>query len=107
VGAEAGGFEVTATALTGHARSLDRIAASIGTAHGAAAHVQMGAGAYGQLPACQAIPFLLDFLQLPAVDALTAAQEALQSAAGALEVTADSYRRADETAAEAFGQMHR
>ncbi|MEK8108252.1 hypothetical protein NKG94_31265 [Micromonospora sp. M12] len=82
--ADAAGFEVTTAALTQHARSVDRIADAIDTAHDAGAHVRMGADAYGQLPVCQAIPFLLDFLQAPAVDALAAAQEALHSAAGRL-----------------------
>ncbi|MEH0938588.1 ESX-1 secretion-associated protein [Micromonospora psammae] len=105
--AEARGFEVATAALTGHARSVDRIAGEVGTAHDAAAHVRMGAGAYGQLPACQAIPFLLDFLQDPAVDALAAAREALHSAAGALDGTVDAYHDTDETNSASFHRMHR
>ncbi|MCF0094284.1 hypothetical protein AB0B39_03865 [Micromonospora sp. NPDC049114] len=107
VGAEAAGFEVTTAAVTGHARSVDRIAEAIGTAHDAGAYVRMGAGAYGHLPVCQAIPFLLDFLQGPAVEALAAAQEALHSAAGALDGTVDAYHQTDGTISAALGRMHR
>ncbi|WP_165435784.1 hypothetical protein [Micromonospora violae] len=106
MGAEARGFEVTATALTGHARSVGRIAAEVGTAHDAAAHVQVGADAYGQLPVCRAIPFLLDFLQEPAVQALAAAQEALLSAARALEDTVDSYHRTEAKVSASFHRLH-
>ncbi|MFC3499947.1 hypothetical protein ACFOOK_03025 [Micromonospora krabiensis] len=106
MGAEARGFEVTAATLTGHARSVGRIAAEIGTAHDAAAHVQVGADAYGQLPACQAIPFLLDFLQQPAVDALAAAQEALHSAARALDDTVDAYHRTEAKVSASFHRLH-
>ncbi|MFC5923849.1 type VII secretion target [Micromonospora vulcania] len=107
MGAEPAGFEVTTAALTEHARSVDRIAGAIGTAHDAGAYVRMGADAYGQLPTCQAIPFLLDFLQDPAVDALAAAQEALHSAAEALDATVDTYHETDGTISASLGQMHR
>ncbi|MFI7210872.1 ESX-1 secretion-associated protein [Micromonospora maritima] len=107
MGAEARGFEVTATALTGHARSIDRIAGEIATAHDAGAQVRMGAEAYGQIPVCRAIPFLLDFLQGPAVDALAAAQEALHSAAGALDTTVAAYHDTDGTVSALFHRMHR
>ncbi|MGK5738068.1 type VII secretion target [Micromonospora sp. URMC 103] len=107
MGAEARGFEVTTTALTGHARSVDRIAEAIGVAHDAAAQVRAGADAYGQLPACRAIPFLLDFLQGPAVDALAAAQEALRSAAGALDDTANNYHHTESEASASFQRMQR
>ncbi|MEU7798390.1 type VII secretion target [Micromonospora arborensis] len=107
MGAEAAGFEVTTAALTQHARSVDRIAEAIDTAHDAGAHVRMGADAYGQLPICQAIPFLLDFLQGPAVDALAAAQEALHSAAGALDATVDAYDDTDGTISASLGRMYR
>ncbi|ATO15224.1 ESX-1 secretion-associated protein [Micromonospora sp. WMMA2032] len=107
MGAEARGFEVTAAALTGHARSVDRIAGEIGTAHDAGAHVRMGAEAYGQIPVCQAIPFLLDFLQGPAVDALAAAREALHSAAGALDTTVIAYHDTDGTVSALLQRLHR
>lgn len=107
MGVEARGFEVTASALTGHARSVDRIAGEIGTAHEAAAHVKMGAEAYGKLPACLVIPYLLDFLQGPAVEALAAAQEALHSAGGALDANADAYGGTESGVSAAFHRMHR
>ncbi|MEV4823877.1 ESX-1 secretion-associated protein [Micromonospora sp. NPDC049274] len=107
MGAEAAGFEVTTAAVTAHARSVDRISGGIGAAHDAAAYVQMGADAYGHLPVCQALPFLLDFLQGPAVDALAAAQEALHSAAGALDGTVDAYHHTDGTISASLGRMHR
>ncbi|MET8278536.1 hypothetical protein [Micromonospora sp. NPDC005174] len=107
VGAEAAGFEVTTAAVTTHARSVDRISGGIGVAHDAAAYVRMGGDAYGHLPVCQAIPFLLDFLQGPAADALAAAQEALHSAAGALDATVDAYHDTDSTISASLGRMHR
>ncbi|GAA2184045.1 hypothetical protein GCM10009848_07850 [Micromonospora lupini] len=107
VGAEAAGFEVTTAAVTGHARSVDRIAEAVGAAHDAGAQMRMGAGAYGHLPVCQAIPFLLDVVQGPAVEALAAAREALHSAAGALDGTVDAYHHVDGTISAALGRMHR
>jgi hypothetical protein len=107
VGAEAAGFEVTTAAVTTHARSVDRISTGIGVAHDAAAYVRMGADAYGHLPVCQALPFLLDFLQGPAAEALAAAQEALHSAAGALDETVDAYDDTDATISASLGRMHR
>ncbi|MFC4020407.1 hypothetical protein ACFOW4_21025 [Micromonospora sp. GCM10011542] len=101
------GFEVTSAALVRHARSVDRIAGEVNNAHGAAAHVVLGAEAYGKLPVCQAIPLFLDVLQERAVAALAAAEESLRSAAGGLESNARAYDETDSGISSGFAGMHR
>ncbi|MEH1165540.1 ESX-1 secretion-associated protein [Micromonospora sp. CPCC 205539] len=105
--AAAEGFEVTSAALIQHARSVDRIAGEVDTAHNAAAHVVLGAEAYGKLPVCQAIPMFLDLLQERAVAALAAAEESLRSAVGGLESNARAYDEADSGISSGFGGMYR
>jgi len=73
------GFAVTARALTGHAGTVDAVAAAVQTAHDAAKQVTMGVEAYGTIPTRRMMPVLLEPLQGRAVTSLLAAVRALPS----------------------------
>ena len=95
------GFDVTASALTAHAGTVDQVSDTVDQARSAGAQVGLGRDAYGQL--CQFVPALIDPLQEAGVDALAAAVDALRETADALRAAAGSYGRVDEVAAGKFG----
>ena len=95
------GFDVTASALSGHAGSVDQVSDAIDQARSAGAQVELGREAYGQL--CQFVPTLIDPLQQAGVAALAAAVDALRESADALRTAAGSYGRVDDVAAQNFG----
>jgi hypothetical protein len=100
-GGNSGGFSVQTEALTTHATSVDRVAASVEQARQAGEHVRMGNMAYGLL--CQIIPLLLEPLQSAAVDAAKDSADTLRSAAAELRSTASRYDHGEQSAGDLFG----
>jgi len=85
-------------AVRGHAGSVDAVAEAIETGRAAAAQVQLGSHAYGQL--CAFLPRLIDPLADRTVSALAGSALALRETAAHLRDAAELVESADEHSAD-------
>jgi hypothetical protein len=85
---------VDPASLIMHAGHLDGIAWNIDTATGAAKHVRMDAGAYGQV--CAFVPVVLNNLSTPLATSLGTITTSLRDTANRLRAAASEYAAADD-----------
>ncbi|MGC4861137.1 type VII secretion target [Micromonospora sp. DT41] len=86
-------MHMSVAAVVRHAETVNDIADKMETARGAAAYVQMGAEAYGQI--CGFLPRLIDPLADRAVAALGESATALRAAAANLRAAAAATEATD------------
>ncbi|MET7876159.1 type VII secretion target [Micromonospora profundi] len=91
---------MSVAAVIRHAATVDDIGDKMETARGAAAHVQMGAEAYGQI--CGFLPQLIDPVADRAVRALGESATALREAAANLRAAAAATETTDAAGARRF-----
>ncbi|MFI5929590.1 hypothetical protein ACIA3K_26950 [Micromonospora sp. NPDC051543] len=93
-------MRMSVAAVSRHAAAVNDAADKMATARGAAAYVQMGTNAYGQI--CGFLPRLIDPVADRTVTALGESAEALREAAAGLRLAAASTEATDEASARRF-----
>lgn len=98
-------FHVAPEGLREHAKRLDGLVDRLQTAVDAARQVSVPQDAYGVI--CQFVPAYLNPIEQRGVDALQAAAEGMDTAAGNMRQTARRYEAVDDRNAVAFDTLMR
>lgn len=97
-------LEAPPAQIRAHAGSVRLVADGVELAREAAASVQLGREAYGQL--CQFLPGMFDEVQQAAIDALAEAVGSLEETALELAAAAGGYQDTDEDSAGELDRLH-